>query len=347
MVTQSQQHIINGPKMETVTENNYLHTHKAKLLKKPCLFQIEDNNENFEEIIVVLHSITSLGRLGVGDLIDGQTYSALGNDIRDAIANLDAHHCVCSVDAQHWEEVHDWVCAPADHRHHLCSLDLAFDHWICLAVGGIRKANEEFVHNVQEEHHGNEPAHPPWGQVASDDQFAIVARNNHQSSSHSQGLGLIVVVPLVKLHHQENLDEQQRHSQEPVHVTVSIVEWDTSQFWGVELHGTTGNFSWRMLVCAYPRVEDTHVMVRSDEGHQTRDQHCAPVPVLHCKGAKPQIHRGRHHARKREGQDVVHSLVLQVAHLVHRHGFGCESQETKNNLNARRSENNKNPLSPH
>merc|ERR1711965_528972 len=160
MVTQSQQHIINSPKMETMTENNYLHTHKAKLLKKPCLFHIEDNNENFEEILVVLHSITSLGRLGVGDLVDGQTNSALGNNIRRAIANLDAHHCMCSVDAQHWEEVHDWVGAPADHCHHLSSLDLAPDLQVCLTVRGFGETNKELVDNVKEEHHRKEPAHP-------------------------------------------------------------------------------------------------------------------------------------------------------------------------------------------
>merc|ERR1712070_468118 len=167
-----------------MTESNYHKYIKGELLKKPCSF----NSENCEGILVVLHSITSLGRLGVSDLVDGQANPTLGNDIRDAITNLDAHHCMCGVDAQHWEEVHDWVCAPADHCHHLCSLDLAFDPWVCLAVSGVRKTNEEFVNNVQEEHHGNEPAHPPWGQVASDDQFAIVARNNHQCSAHSQGL---------------------------------------------------------------------------------------------------------------------------------------------------------------
>merc|ERR1712046_88228 len=119
-------------KMETMTENNYtLNTNKAKLLKKSCSLHIEDyiiqyDSESCEEIFVVPHSIRrSLGTLGVGDLVNDQTNSTFGNNIRDAIANLDAHHCMSRVEAQHWDKVHDWVCAPADHCPDLCSLDLA------------------------------------------------------------------------------------------------------------------------------------------------------------------------------------------------------------------------------
>merc|ERR1719420_1997387 len=119
-----------------MTENNYLTYRKGQVAEK-AHSTVKIDSESCEEILVVLHSITSLGRLGVRDLVDGQTNSALGNNIRDAIANLDTHHCMCSVDAQHWEEVHDWVCAPADHCHDLCSLDLAFDLWVCLTVRGI------------------------------------------------------------------------------------------------------------------------------------------------------------------------------------------------------------------
>merc|ERR1719313_329582 len=115
-----------------------------------------------DQILVAFSSTekTLFGRLCVCDLVDDQTNATLGNDIRDAIANLDPHHCMSGINAKHWEEVHDWVCAPADHRHHLCGLDLALDHWVCLHVGGFREANKELVDDVQEEHHGDEPAHP-------------------------------------------------------------------------------------------------------------------------------------------------------------------------------------------
>jgi len=110
---------------------------------------------------------TSLLGLRVCDLVDGQTNAALGNDIGGAIANLDTHDSMRSIDAHHWEEVHDGVCAPADHCHHLCGLDLGLNDWVSLTVCGFRQANEELIHDVQEEEHGNEPAHPTWGEVAN------------------------------------------------------------------------------------------------------------------------------------------------------------------------------------
>ena len=82
---------------------------------------------------------TSLLGLRVCDLVDGQTNAALGNDIGGAIANLDTHDSMRSIDAHHGEEVHDWVCTPGDHSHHLCSLNLASNLWVCLTVCGFRQ----------------------------------------------------------------------------------------------------------------------------------------------------------------------------------------------------------------
>merc|ERR1719346_171154 len=49
-----------------------------------------------------------------------------------------------------------------------------------------------------------------------------------------------------------------------------------------------------------PRVEDPDVMVRSDEGHQTRDEHSALVLVLDSSCTEPEVHGGCQHARKRK-----------------------------------------------
>merc|ERR1711935_722018 len=91
--------------------------------------------------------------LCVCDLVDQNSNATLGDDVRAAIANLNGDNCVRCIDAEHGEQVDNWVCAPADHSHELCGLDLALDDWISLFAGGCGEANEELVHNVQEEQH--------------------------------------------------------------------------------------------------------------------------------------------------------------------------------------------------
>merc|ERR1711897_130973 len=59
-----------------------------------------------------------LVRLGICDLVDHEADTALGDDVRNAIAKLDRHHSVRGGDAEHREEVHNGVGAPTDHRHH-------------------------------------------------------------------------------------------------------------------------------------------------------------------------------------------------------------------------------------
>jgi len=61
------------------------------------------------------HLETLVVGLGIGDLIDRQSHPALGDDVGDAIADLDGNDRVCCIDAHHGEKVHDWVCAPTDY----------------------------------------------------------------------------------------------------------------------------------------------------------------------------------------------------------------------------------------
>merc|ERR1719197_1987033 len=99
---------------------------------------------------------------------------------------------MCSVDAHHGEQVHNWVCAPTDDGHDLRTANLALENLISLLVSGFRKADEKLIDNVQEEHHGQEPAHPTWGEISSDNELAVVARGNHESRTYAEGPSLVV-----------------------------------------------------------------------------------------------------------------------------------------------------------
>merc|ERR1712023_627372 len=95
--------------------------------------------------------------LGISDLVDDEANTALGDDVRHAVANLDGHNSLGGIDSKHWEEVHDWVCAPADDGHHLSHLDLVLDGCVSLGISCCGQSNQKLVHNVQEEGHGHEP----------------------------------------------------------------------------------------------------------------------------------------------------------------------------------------------
>merc|ERR1719261_1813976 len=87
------------------------------------------------------HSAQKLGtplvvRLGDGDLVDHQTNTALRDDVRAAVTDLDREHGVRSADVEHREQVHDRVGAPTDNGDQLDVLDQTFHDGVGLGVGG-------------------------------------------------------------------------------------------------------------------------------------------------------------------------------------------------------------------
>merc|ERR1711893_223760 len=92
-------------------------------------------------------------RLGIGNLVDEQAHATLRDDVRGTVADLDADHGLGSRDAQHREEVHDRICAPADHSHQLSCLDLVLHNTIGLTLSGLAQAHQQLLDDVQEEGH--------------------------------------------------------------------------------------------------------------------------------------------------------------------------------------------------
>merc|ERR1712039_381758 len=222
--------------------------------------------------------------LGACDLVDHDANTALGDDVRHAVAQLDGDHRGCSIDAQHGEQVHNRVSAPGDDGHDLGRLDLARNHWVALACGCSCQTDKKFVHNVEEEAHGQEPAEPTWGEVTGDNQLTVITRDIHEGRAETKSPGLAAVLLWGQLHHQQDFDQKEWHCEEPIHVSVCIVERNTCQNWV--------RHTCRVLIGIHPRVEDPDVMVGSDEGHQTGDEHSTLVLSLHCKRPEPQEHGG-------------------------------------------------------
>merc|ERR1712187_614550 len=122
----------------------------------------------------------------------------------EAQSNLNGDHSLCRINAKHGEQIHHWVCAPADHRHDLCRSDLALDNWVWLGLSGSCKAHKQLMHNVQEESHGQEPARPARSEVTSNTELTIVSRHDHECRANTKIASLRVVGVFIMLHHQED-----------------------------------------------------------------------------------------------------------------------------------------------
>ena len=79
--------------------------------------------------------------------------------------------------------------------------------------------------------HGDGPADPTWCEVTGDNKLAIVATDDHKGRSQPQSLSLGREDIIWQLHDQKDLDEQQWDSEQPVHVSVCIIEWHACELW--------------------------------------------------------------------------------------------------------------------
>merc|ERR1711976_362028 len=105
-----------------------------------------------------------------------------------------------SRDAKHWEQVHNWVCAPADDSGDLYKLDLVLDTLVFLLVCCLIQTMKEFIHNEAEEEHRQSPASPSRAKVSGDDKLTVVSRHNHQSRTEAKTTGEEAKFTLAQLH---------------------------------------------------------------------------------------------------------------------------------------------------
>merc|ERR1719236_407497 len=239
-----------------------------------------------------------------------------GYDVRNRIPDLLAGCRRHTGDTEHLDNVHDGIGQPGDDREPTSVSRERRDRW-CLLLRRLTQPDRQLRNNIEKRNHGKEPPHPPAARAVLD--LARIPESHHHRRGHTQRPALAHRFLRRQSHHENQLDEQERDGQNPVHIPIGIVERRTREFdhvvalLRVELH----------VESIIPGIEDAEVVVGRDEGHQAGDGERRSVLLAHVVDLDPEEDRRTAHTRDAEGESVVHRTPASVVPTIHerRHGF--------------------------
>ena len=140
--------------------------------------------------------------------------------------------CSGTTDAHHLDDVDTWVCEPGDDCQ-VAGLHEESTDTLRVLLGGSSEANHKVCTTKAIGNNVMDMAQktPAGGIVVLD--LARIADGNHESGGNSKLPCQVLSLLHWQSHDQDQLDQKQRDSQEPVDVTVGIMERCTRQSHGV------------------------------------------------------------------------------------------------------------------
>lgn len=190
-----------------------------------------------------------------GDAPAEKTHDGFGDDISKRVSNLNHNLGLGSGDAEDGGEVHDRVERPGKNGDE-ASLGNQFTRAFGLFADGISKSDVECVNDHEKGDHGHEPEHLAGASVVSD--LTGVSQENHDGRESSKLLALGGSLFGVKSHDKDELHEEKGHGEEPIDVTVSVVEGESGVSDDTVLQG----------VGVIPGVKDADIVVEGDKSHE-------------------------------------------------------------------------------
>eukprot|EP00451_Oxyrrhis_marina_P012216 CAMPEP_0204315236 /NCGR_PEP_ID=MMETSP0469-20131031/4694_1 /ASSEMBLY_ACC=CAM_ASM_000384 /TAXON_ID=2969 /ORGANISM="Oxyrrhis marina" /LENGTH=295 /DNA_ID=CAMNT_0051295847 /DNA_START=7 /DNA_END=891 /DNA_ORIENTATION=+ len=241
------------------------------------------------------------------DSPDQHTEHSLGHDVSHAVSDLLIHRRHRPGQPDVLNDIHKRISQPAN-RGEVASRGDEPDNALGLAGSGLTQAGQQGIHHIEERDHGQRPPDPADSQVVLD--LTRVPQGHHHRARQAQlrahGSGLTGR----QLHDQDQLDQQQWHGQQPINVTVGVVERGAGHLHVVRtvvlLHFESPN----------PRVEDSEIVVRRNPGHNTSDRQRGSVAPGYIGQLQPEENSGGAHRRNAERQNIVHRAPLTVGEIV-------------------------------
>mmetsp|Transcript_43763 Transcript_43763/g.92973 ORF Transcript_43763/g.92973 Transcript_43763/m.92973 type:complete len:281 (-) Transcript_43763:9-851(-) len=264
-------------------------------------------------------ALTLKARLLVGNSPDHHTEHGLCHNIRHRISNLLVHRRCWARKPDVLNDVYKRICQPR-HRGQIPSSRHQPGHRLRLLRSGSAQPDQQREHHIRERDHGQGPPEPTHAQVLLD--LTRVPQSNHNRTRHTQLRAQSSCLACRQLHHQDQLDQQQRHGQQPIHVPVGIVERRTR-------HGDrVGPSHLLHFESLDPRIEDSEIVVRRDPSHNSGDGQGSPIVPRHIRQLQPEEHGRGAHRSDAERQRIVDSAPLPVREITSQGSHGALSRAT-------------------
>merc|ERR1719316_2068893 len=257
----------------------------------------------------VVDNLVLLARLVRGNGPDQYTEDRLRDHIRNGVADLLRRRCCDARKADHLHDVHAGVGTPRDDREPARVGREGRGLRLHLR-GRIRQADGKLPHDIEERDHRHEPPQPAAARLILN--LPRVAEANHHRRRHPQRPRLLRGLLRGEPHHQDQLDEQERHREQPVHVAVRVVEREPGELdlvavlLGVVLH----------VKRTVPRVEDAEVVIRRNERDDTGDNQRRTILLLEVRDLQPEENRRTPHPCDTEGEGIVDRAPAAVVPAV-------------------------------
>ena len=211
--------------------------------------------------------------LGCSNAVDEHSKDCLGDNVSNGVTNLLGSGCRGTGNAESLHHVHGGVSALGHDSRRSFQADDQGVHHVTEGDHGQEPPDEalgaethdELGNNVQEGNHGESPPHEATRRVVLD--LAAVAEGYHDCGGSAESDTLGSELGSGQSYHTQQLNEEEGHCQEPINVTVGIVERLAAELHSVVTLASTVVHS----EGTNPGVEDTEVVVSRDGRHQAGD----------------------------------------------------------------------------
>merc|ERR1712088_951558 len=160
-----------------------------------------------------------------GDGPDQDTEDRFGDDVRNRVSDLLASCRRDARDSHHLDDVHEGISQPGNDRKPASVPRERCDRFTMCGgqlISSCTQTDGELLHNVQEWNHGKEPPHPSALRIVLD--LARIAKSHHDRRGDTQIPALLHRLLSWQPHDQDQLDEEEWDSKNPVDISIGIVE---------------------------------------------------------------------------------------------------------------------------
>merc|ERR1719433_951025 len=253
------------------------------------------------------HALSLDPALLSGNGPDQHTEDRLGDHVRNRVPDLLASCRRDAGDSHHLDDVHKGIGQPGNDRKPASVSCERCDRLPMCGGQLLRSCTQpdgELLHNIQEWNHGKEPPHPSAGWIVLD--LAGIAKSHHDGRGDTQIPALAHRLLSWQPHDQDQLDEEERDRENPVDISIGIIEGRTCEenlkTFSPSLH----------IEGIIPGVENTEVVICRDGGHQTGDAERCAVLLVHVVHLEPEEDRRTSHPCNTERESIVHRTPASV-----------------------------------